>query len=55
MKSILDYAKEKKIVGEKNSIIERSIKTKIKEDKVVKILVKEITQLFTKLFSETKI
>lgn len=55
MKAILDYAKEKKIVGEKNSIIERSIKTEIKEDRVVKILAKEVTQLFTKLFSNTNV
>lgn len=53
MKTILDYAKEKKIVNENNAIIEKSVKTEIKEDRVVKIITKEVTDFFARLFTET--
>ena len=54
MKTILNYAKEKKIINENNMIIEKSIQSEIKEDRIIKIITKEVTDFFTKLFRETE-
>lgn len=44
MKSIIEYAVKNKITNGKNRILIRSLETSAKEDRLVKILTKEITE-----------
>ncbi len=44
MKSIIEYAVKNKITNGKNRILNRSLETSAKEDRLIKILSKEITE-----------
>jgi hypothetical protein len=44
MKSIIDYAVKYRITNGKNLILNKSLDSEIKEDKVIKILTKEVAE-----------
>ena len=50
MKEILKYAEANNITNNKNIIINKSLESKIKEDRVIKIITKEVTSFLTRLF-----
>lgn len=52
MKSILEISREKKIISEHNSIINNSVVTEFKEDRVIRILTKEVADYFLRLFAD---
>jgi hypothetical protein len=49
MKEILKYAETDKIIN-KNIIINKSLESKIKEDRVIKIITKEVSSFISRLF-----
>jgi hypothetical protein len=52
MRDIIELASRKKIGNIKNFIIDRSFKTKIKEDRTIRIITKEITDYIMTLFEK---
>jgi hypothetical protein len=50
MKSIIEFAKEYKITNGKNSLINKSLDAEIKEDRVIRIITKEVTDFILNLF-----
>ena len=50
MKEIIKYAAANRIVDGKNTILNRSLETEIKEDKVIKIITKEVTDYTVRLY-----
>lgn len=52
MKSILEISREKKIISGQNSIIDNSVETEFKEDRVIRIFTKEVTDYFLRLFAD---
>ena len=52
MKEILKIASEYKIGNLKNYIVRNSLEKEIEEDKVIKILTKEVTKLIINLLSK---
>jgi hypothetical protein len=50
MKEIIKYAVENRIADGKNTILNRSLETEIREDKIIKIIIKEVTDYTVRLF-----
>ena len=50
MKEILKYAAANRITNGKNRILNRSLESEIKEDKVIKIITKEVADYTVKLY-----
>jgi len=50
MKEILKYARESGIANANNSILEKALGTQLKEDRVMKIITKEVITFVTRLF-----
>jgi hypothetical protein len=50
MKEILKYAETDKIINNKNIIINKSLENKINEDRVIKIITKEVSSFISRLF-----
>ncbi len=44
MESIIEYAVKNKITNGKNRILNKSLETQIKEDRIIKILSKEVSE-----------
>lgn len=54
MKEIIKYADASRITNGKNIIINKSLQTGIKEDKVIKIISKEVTDYTVRLYKSKK-
>lgn len=50
MKEILKYAETNKIINKKNLIVNKSLENKIQEDRVIKIITKEVASFISRLF-----
>ncbi len=50
MKEILKYAEANRIINNKNIIINKSLENKINEDRVIKIITKEVSSFISRLF-----
>ena len=48
---IIELAKRKKIIKQENMILENSYKTQNKEDKAIKIIAKEFSDFFLRLYN----
>ena len=51
MKDILKYAEANKITSNKNTIIKKSLENRTQEDRVIKIITKEVGSFISRLFS----
>ena len=49
MKEIIKYAVANKITNNKNLIIKKSLENKIQEDRVIKIITKEVASFISRL------
>lgn len=49
MKEIIRYAAENRITNNKNLIVEKSLENKLQEDKVIKIITKEVASFILRL------
>ena len=54
MKEIIKYAAANRISNGKNMILNKSLETEIKEDKVIKIITKEVTDYTVRLYKNKK-
>ena len=54
MKEILKYAAVNRIANTRNFFVKKSLEGKIVEDKVIKVVAIEVTELVTKLISNKK-
>ena len=54
MKEIIKYAATNRISNGKNMILNKSLETEIKEDKVIKIITKEVTDYTVRLYKSKK-
>ena len=50
MKEIIKYAETNRITNNKNLIVNKSLENKIQEDRVIKIITKEVTSFISRLF-----
>jgi hypothetical protein len=50
MKEIIKHAVANRIADGKNTILNRSLETEIREDKIIKIIIKEVTDYTVRLF-----
>lgn len=54
MKEIIKYAAANRISNGKNAILNKALEKELKEDKVVKILTKEVTEYSIRLLKSKK-
>ena len=55
MRNFIEIAKENKITDGKNSILNRSMETELREDKVFLSITKEITDFVVKMLNKNKL
>ena len=51
MKEIIQYAIENRIANSRNAILNRSLKSEIKEDRTIIIITKEVTDFIMRLYN----